>query len=166
MYRQYKREHFATKKKFGHKERDSTDAYLDIRNRIIKSHDPHLNDSTVKRLAHLTRGKNVADIIACVKDFNENSVEPESPTHPTNTCDPNTGNWCEHLLNIGHLKKILSEEGFSVQILAGTHGIPTVNYKKPFAYGLNHIINNTGTIGLVLAPVFILYGKRISNSKT
>jgi hypothetical protein len=41
------------------------------------------------------------------------------PDHPTNTCDPLTGNWAERLMNPFQLREVLEKGGFHVEILPG-----------------------------------------------
>jgi len=43
---------------------------------------------------------------------------------PTNTCDPYTGNWCEHLIDFGWLERTVRSAGFcQVKILAGFYSL-------------------------------------------
>ena len=50
---------------------------------------------------------------------------PAAPVHPTNTCDPRTGNWAEHLMDLGTLRKKLAARGFESRILTGYYGSST-----------------------------------------
>ena len=49
-------------------------------------------------LARQTRGLNRTDIERAVQSFLETCRMP-MPRHPTNTCDPYTGNWQEQLID-------------------------------------------------------------------
>jgi len=46
-----------------------------------------------------------------------NKEFPNPIEHPTNTCDPYTGNWIEHLMNPYHLQETLIFNGFNAEVL-------------------------------------------------
>lgn len=85
--------------KWGHKKRDCLSAYLKEREKIIRACAPDLNDDEIKQMAINTRGLIRDDIIKCVGQYIESKEFPQLIEHPTNTCDPYTGNWMEHLVN-------------------------------------------------------------------
>ncbi len=146
-------------REWGHKDRDALKSYLNIRKEIIAEYDPALPQETVRDLAKKTRGLIEEDIIRAVDEFNNTGQVSYTPDHPTNTCDPFTGNWAEHLMDTERLKKILEEEGAMVEISRG-YGAMTDNWiKNVILRVLNMTICLLGKRGIVLSPYFILEGK-------
>lgn len=118
--KQVEAEYKNREKTWGHKERDSLRAYYDIRKEIIAQHSAELIDpDEIEKLARTTRGLMASDIIACVDEYLHQGYITYNNDHPTNTCDPYTGNWCEHLIKTEWLKDILKELGYSVEIMNG-----------------------------------------------
>ena len=146
-------------KKWGHKERDMLRAYLDVRKEIISSHAPELPSDQVEQLSRLTRGLIQPDIEKCVDEYRRQGSIDYLPDHLTNTCDPYTGNWCEHLMELGWLEQILKYEGFSVEILPGYYGSSGSLLKKYTKIFINAAIRLLGRRGMFLAPYYILYAE-------
>lgn len=105
-----------TERKWGHKECSSLDSYLNIRKNIISAYDTTLTTEQVDKLAHLTRGLIKCDIEKSVDEYRETGKITHNITHPTNTCDPYTGSWCENLIDFNWLNDVISKAGFSVGI--------------------------------------------------
>jgi hypothetical protein len=59
------------------------------------------------------------DIEKCVDEFYLKGSISYHINHPTNTCDPYTGNWAEHLMDYKWLRQIIKNSGFSVEIMTG-----------------------------------------------
>jgi 2-polyprenyl-3-methyl-5-hydroxy-6-metoxy-1,4-benzoquinol methylase len=144
---------------WGHKKRDCTRAYLTVRKEIISSHEG-LTEKEVEQLARVTRGMIESDIHHCVTTYVETGELPEGLDHPTNTCDPYTGNWAEHLMDPYHLKDILSEGGFKAEVLPGYYGHYNNRVKKITGNLLNVGIYMLGKYSMSAAPFFTIYGKR------
>jgi hypothetical protein len=88
------------------------------------------------------------------------------PEHPTNTCDPLTGNWADRLADPGDLQKRLAHAGFSVDIRNGHYGRPKGFVKRFVARLLDFVIQAIGYQGLRLAPFFLLHATgQVSPSK-
>jgi len=149
-------------KKWGHKKRDCLRPYLKVREEIILKYSSNLTKEEVKQLAKLTRGLIESDIIKHVDKYLEIGEFPVEPGHPTNTCDPHTGNWMECLMDPGKLKGILSGKGFEVKILAGYYGHSRSIFKRLIVRLLNTAIKLLGKKQLLIAPFFTLYGTRDS----
>ena len=147
----------------GHKERDATRAYAQIRRSMIEELMPNLPTETINDLGKRTRGMARSDIEASVRRFAESGVLPPFPTHPTNTCDPNTGNWAEHLMDPNELAQTLAASGLGSQVLPGYYN-PYVGWKGAVAAGLNLVIKTAGKHGLLLAPYYVVIGQRGSPS--
>ena len=161
MKEQYEVEHHDREKELGHKERDTTRAYLKIRREMILEYtNKKLNENEVERLAAVTRGMMHSDILKCVNMYLKTKQFPKELDHPTNTCDPYTGNWMEHLMNPYKLKDILSKESFDVEILGGYRGSSKSIKKRVLRKLGNVAIYLLGKQGLFIAPFFTIYGKR------
>ena len=144
-------------KKWGHKERDSLKSYLEIRKEIINKYNSSLTSQEVETIAKLTRGLMKHDIEKCLDEFKTTGRISYKPDHPTNTCDPNTGNWAEHLMETEWLENILINEGFQVKILSGYYGYTDVVYKRAIRNLLNIGIKVLRKNALFLAPYYIVY---------
>ena len=77
---------------WGHKERDCLLAYSEVRREMIKEYAPSLDKIEVERIAINTRGLMWNDIIKGVHRYVASKESPKLIEHPTNTCDPYTGN--------------------------------------------------------------------------
>lgn len=148
-------------REWGHKERDTLRSYLDIRREIIGSYDPSLSRSEVEDLARWTRGLMKQDIERSVDEYRENGDISYRPKHPTNTCDPYTGNWAEQLLKVEWLESILRDEGFELDVLCGYWPHSGSIHKKWVKKSLNAAIRYFGRKALALAPYYVLYANRV-----
>ena len=104
-------------KQWGHKERDCLLAYLEERKKIIAGYASSLNNDEMEQLAMLTRGLMREDIIKVVDRYVQNNELPRLIEHPTNTCDPHTGNWMEHFMNPYYLVETVTFNGFDAKVL-------------------------------------------------
>lgn len=145
---------------WGHKERDSLRAYLRLRREIIKKYAPGLDKEELDHLAQVTRGLMKEDIEHLLDQYTNGSDLTYRPDHPTNTCDPYTGNWAEHLMDLSHLEQILANNGFDVQLLCGYWGSPEPYYQRILANMLDLVISRLGRYGLLFSPYFILLGRK------
>ncbi len=161
---QIEAEYLDRQKKWGHKERDCLKSYLKVRKEIISNYlkdiNKKLSKKEIDKLARKTRGKRIEDILECVEDYFENGIYPTKPKHPTNTCDPYTGNWMEHLFNPYNLKKILAKKGFKVQILNGYYGYYKNPSKRLIADFFDRSIVLLNKQGIRLAPFYVIYGQK------
>jgi len=150
-----------SEKMWGHKERDSLSAYYDIRKEIVTSHASELDSDEVELIARTTRGLMKSDIIACVDKYLRKGYIPYSNDHPTNTCDPYTGNWCEHLMETEWLESILKESGYSVEIMNGYyHCSQSLSLpKRIICSSLDNLIHLLGRRSLYIAPYFIVFAE-------
>jgi 2-polyprenyl-3-methyl-5-hydroxy-6-metoxy-1,4-benzoquinol methylase len=144
----------------GHKERDTLQAFYSIRKEIIQNYATELGEQEIEILARNTRGKKKEDILVCVDEYKRTKLFPPRPSHPTNTCDPYTGNWQEQLLELGWLKGVLRKQGMTARIINGYYGKSPQHGKNLLGLGLNLFILGSGKLGLRAAPYFILYGTR------
>ena len=162
--KQLKIEYKDREKQFGQKERDTLRSYLNVRNDMVLKYTQDLNKTLTKneieQLSRRTRGKIEADIQKSVDEYLTTGKFPPEPKHPTNTCDPYTGNWAEHLINPYSLEKILTKKGFKFWILGGYYGRPKNALKRFLGEGFNKFISGFKKQGLKIAPFYTIYGKR------
>lgn len=146
--------------KYGQKPTDTTRAILDVRKEIVSRRSPSLPVETVERLALLTRGLIEREIVAAVDAYLVSGKFPEPPMHPTNTCDPYTGTWFEHLMDPYQLADCLFRNEFVVEVKCGYYdssGRPLRRITKSF---LNAATTMLGRHGLRLAPYYALFATR------
>jgi len=149
-------EHVDRDKNPSDKSRDSSQSYLTIRKRLISESSPQLTEKEVVRLASATRGLNTGDIRRVVADYVETGHVSFPINHPTNTCDPLTGNWCEHLIDLGWLKSELEGIGYSVKIHPGIYHTYRTDIKSCIKRLLNSIIAIFDYQGLIVAPYYVV----------
>lgn len=159
---QRKAEYGGREKKQGCREDYLTKAYVIVRREIISKHAPSLSDAEVRRLAKATRGLIEPGIKEAVDEYLKTTNIPQEPDHPTNTVNPYTGNWAERLHDINHLKEILSNEGFRVDILAGYYANSKTNHllKRFMGIALNPLIRILKDKGLFFAPFYTIYARK------
>lgn len=143
----------------GHKERDALRAYRDIRADIIRGRAPTLDREQVDALASLTRGLAQVDVEVAVDSYRATGAFPPAPAHPTNTCDPTTGNWAEHLMDPFALADMIVSAGLDAHVESGYYGFH-LGQRAVIGSLLNRVIAATGSLGLRLAPYYILVGDR------
>ncbi len=152
------------KKEWGHKERDCLRAYFKARKEIISASGHELSDLEVDRLARATRGLTELEIKSWVEKWVRTGELPVGLNHRTNTCDPYTGNWAEHLMDVHQLASILSHGGFEVDVKAGYYGQTSNDFRKRLlARILNPLITVLGPKGLMLSPFYTIYGRKLKS---
>ena len=139
--------------------RDSLRAYRSMRADIINQHAPDLPPADAAALAAATRGLVENGIRTAVDRFRQTGTYPPAPEHPTNTCDPLTGNWAEHLMNPFALAKVLAGAGMRASVEPGRYGFYQ-GVRGAIAAPLNLLIGALGKRGLALAPHYVLIGER------
>jgi len=145
----------------GRKERDPLKSYLRIRKEIIKSLNLGLSDDKVEYLGAATRGMIESDIKKVVNEYLTSgtiSLKQKYPKYPTNTCDPCTGNWSEHLMEIYQLRNILQSQSFQADIWCGYYGDSDILSRCLVGRFLNLCIRTSGRYGLAFSPFFTLCG--------
>lgn len=145
------------KKQWGHKERDSLESFYDIRKLLIKEQAPQLEQNEVADLATATRGLMNMDIKLAVNDYISEGKITVKPSNRKNTCDPNTGNWIEQLIDLNQLSIKLNELGYQNKITAGFYISSKGNFivkmlKKTANYGIYFLKKN----GLYLSPYYVV----------
>lgn len=141
----------------GHKGRDTLKGYFKVRKEIISKYEPKLNEAEIQRLAYLTRGLIKNDIEKYIDEFKLKKNISYRPNHPTNTCDPYTGNWAEHLMDTDWLKNILIKEGFKAKILCGLYDNDGKFFIKLLKKIQNFFIKYFASKALIISPYYIVY---------
>jgi len=143
----------------GHKKRDSLRSYLSIRRDIIREcGDALLSEDEIEVLATLTRGRMDADIRSAVFNYLETKELPRPIAHPTNTCDPRTGNWQDRFIDPAVLIGECSRAGLDVDVSPGHYGRPGGFVKQTLAGALDCLISMFPGEALRLAPYFLIHG--------
>lgn len=140
---------------FGH---DAHESYFKIREKIIKDFAPDLDENIILQLAKLTRGKNKSDIINAVNKFQATKELPLLINHPSNTCNPETGSWTEHLMPISTFKSIFHSHQFELKISSGFYNHYQAGLK---GIGLLFLNKLKSIFGLKLDPFIFLTGKKL-----
>jgi hypothetical protein len=144
---------------WGHKPRDATSAYAKIRRDMIAAISKDLSPESVATLASRTRGMAQPDIEQAVRRFLAAGDLPAAPDHPTNTCDPYTGNWAEHLMDPYELARTLSSVGLQGRVVPGFYN-PYLGWKGVAAAALNLAIQAARKRSLAMSPYYVLVGDR------
>ena len=142
---------------WGHKGRDTLKSYFEVRKDMIKKYAPDIPPATTKWLAKKTRGLIEPDIHTAIDEFRLNGNISYKPDGKYNTCDPNTGNWAEHLLDTNKLKNILVNQGFNVSILTGYYPDSGALHKRLLGRFLNILLPIIGKKTLALSPYYVIY---------
>jgi len=119
----------------------------------IKAMGLGIPDNALASLAKKTRGLAGSDLINSIKDYAISKKLPNPEKLYTNTCEPATGVWAEHLLTFSQYRNNIRDENYSIIFLPGfwdTHYVKA--WKNIFARFMNRIINITGNRGIIFAP--------------
>ncbi len=150
------------KPEFGQYGRDSLRPYREIRREMISAHVNNLSEDDIETLAERTRGLRQDDIHGAVDEFLRAGAFPTPPKHPTNTCDPYTGNWQEHLMNPDELVAALSRAGFSADWLSGYFSCRSSSMLKRTAGKIANVgVRFINKPAVRIAPFYMLHAARI-----
>lgn len=141
---------------YGHKPTDSLNSYVNIRRNIILRHAPHLTGSEIDYLAVSSRGLIESDIKSLTTEFQKTGQISYKINHPTNTCDPMTGNWCEHLLDFDWLQSTAQQAGFTTRISKGEYSPLGLSSRSIKRWILNSTIRGLGKFGFAFSPFYVL----------
>ncbi len=160
MEMQYVSENIGEQEFFGRKQKDSIRSFLKIREEIIKVNAKKMSSSEIMKLAIHTRGMRKDDIVLSIKEFEKTKVYPEKLNHKTNTCDPNTGNWTEHLMNPKELQKSLELKKRESEIKSGFYSIGNDGFVSTFIKNtLNILIKTLGKKSIYISHYWMLVSK-------
>ncbi|MEN6355773.1 MAG: methyltransferase domain-containing protein [Armatimonadota bacterium] len=153
----------------GLRDADCSKAFVRERESIIKTYltqlDRTMDDSKLAVLARRTRGLAMDDIKAAVDNLLDTGKMPNGLQHPTNTCDPYSGNWAEHLMDPYELGKTLVSQGFEFDVLCGYWRLGSNPARRALCGLLNKAItlmNNRSA--LAVSPYYVLTGTRLPSN--
>lgn len=109
------------KEEYGHKQIDTLKAYYKIRKEIIEkylsSNNIQLDNEVINKLVIATKGLYKKDIISATLNFLKYKTLPQvEKKFPSNTCDPLSGNWGEHLIDFDKLISEIDNKAFKINI--------------------------------------------------
>lgn len=127
--------------------------YAGMRQVVIERMAPGLTATKMKRLVRATRGLAGADLEDAVEAYRQSGTLPDPRIHASNTCEPSSGVWAEHLINQQTYRQLINEENFDVRFAPGfwdTHYRSAAMNR--FSKILNRIISRGGKMAMRLAP--------------
>jgi len=134
------------------------EGYAKDRERIIREHSPKLRDDEAEALAIGTRGLRKDDIVKAVDRYQQSRQLPVAIQHPTNTCNPETGWWQEHMMNPYYIAETLQANGFRAQAVPGFWD--TLASAVPIKRMLNLVIaKSSPRRGLHLCSYLVIYAR-------
>jgi len=136
-------------------ELDSRSSFYSLRRKMIADLLPEESPRTIDTLAEATRGKHRADIAVAVEKFRR-TRRIDHPVHPTNTCNPETGNWCERLIDLRATEDDLRARGWQVEVEPGFYGPRSGLAAGLVVKTLNGLIAALHPASLVISPVYLL----------
>ncbi len=146
---------------WGDKRIDPKNSGLQQRKRIIENAFPEIKEETVLALAKATRGKIKSDILVEVKHFLLSGKFPQELMHPTNTCQPDTGSWVEHLLPLSEYEFLINKNGFRFSYVNGFYNTHySQHYLNWITPSVNFAICKLGKNATALAPFISLLAEK------
>ncbi|MDJ0645739.1 MAG: hypothetical protein QNJ57_07085 [Flavobacteriaceae bacterium] len=148
-------------RKEGWKEIDLSSSFLEERKKIITAKSGALKPDEIKHLAHRTRGLRKNDILKLVDEYTKGKEIKYKINHPTNTCDPYTGNWAEHLIDLNQLKSYLEGLKLKVTFTNSYYGYSKNKFLNAPKFILNIFMKIFGKHNLVFSPTYTLEAKKV-----
>jgi 2-polyprenyl-3-methyl-5-hydroxy-6-metoxy-1,4-benzoquinol methylase len=152
----YNAEYVGSKKKKGWKERDSNLPFLELRQKMIAEKFTDIPQEKISILAKNTRGLFGEDIFKEVTHQLKTSHFSIKEKHPTNTCDPLTGNWAEHIIDIKSLKKRIQDKNTTVRFTNSFYSYSNNKVLNLPKKGINLLMKMLGEQSLFLSPSYTL----------
>jgi len=145
---------------YGHKPIDSLQSFYKTRRKFIESQLPEVDDVEIDRLTKQTRGLILKDIEILLSEYKSSGILSYSPNHPTNTCDPLTGNWIEQLHDVPKLISILKTNMNRALVKSSYYMYSPNRLVQLIKTTLNCIIHFTGRFGLRISPYYIIFARK------
>jgi 2-polyprenyl-3-methyl-5-hydroxy-6-metoxy-1,4-benzoquinol methylase len=151
-------QHYLLHKKFEKK-------YFPKRLEIIRRNFPHLSGIEAVELAKRSIGKAGKDIDKMVSVYLNTGSYPAKDNYRTNTCDPETGVWAEHLLLFAEYRKLIGPR-FTIEF---KQGFWDTHYRFFGINGItrlfNLLIHRLAGIGFFLSPfIYVIAIPKKQNS--
>lgn len=121
---------------------------------------PDLSADRLQKIAHATRGLAGMDLQKAFDNYKNTGSLPPRVVYATNTCDPETGTWAEHIIPFEKYRLLINEEHYTINFEPGfwdTHY--QSSYKNTIARILNRLISRRASFALVLAPFIYVIAK-------
>lgn len=147
--------------KWGHKKRDSLESFFQVRKTAILENAPGMDRKTAAKLARSTRGLILDHVKEQVEAYRQHGRLTYRPDHPTNTCDPYTGNGTDNLLDFRKLAGGFEKQGFKAVILGGYWPYTGNRRKRTIRNILNTTIRLSGERVRFLSPYYVVYADRV-----
>jgi ribosomal protein S18 len=138
------------------KEIDLHKSFLEERKKIIAKHFTQLSQEEIINLATQTRGLRENDINKEISYFISSGKMRYKMIHPTNTCDPYTGNWVEKIIDVKKLCSYINTLGFHCHISNSYYSYSNNKWLNLPKYILNLTIRLLGKKNLVFSPSYTL----------
>lgn len=145
---------------WGWKERDTNKPFIEARKEIILKYHQNLSKTDLELLAQKTRGLNKIDIENVTDVFVKTGTIAYKISHPTNTCDPYTGNWTENLINLEKLLEMLNKLGFKATIENNNYILSNSRLKNLLKLIANTLIFFVKKENLLFSPTYSLMVKK------
>lgn len=130
--------------------------YRPKREQLIREKIPGLSNEETQRLALATRGLAAHDLEAAIEKYAESKTLPDPDIHYTNTCDPDSGVWAEHIIPVADYKRIIEPKGYKLAVLPAfwdTHYSSAI--KNIFGKSMNFLSKMLGPKGGLKTTAFI-----------
>lgn len=140
-----------------------------IRADMIRAAVPDVRDHDLHMLAKKTRGLMNDEIVAIAKHYaNTGSLKKirkaigDFDPYSTNTCDPYTGWWAEHMLNPFAFVRTLGDMGFHSEVVLGEYNVgQSSSLQRLAACTLNRCMKILNIIATPIAPYYVVIGSKI-----
>lgn len=155
QHRRFQRvaEYQGARTEWGGKLLDPERAVFRIRRKWLMENYPALQTGELEKLTALTRGFRVDDMKRMTDQYLATGIYPQGLSDPTNTCDPYTGNWAEHLVPLSAYRRYCEKNGFEFHYYNGFYN---TNYAKTYLNLITPVLNTgirlLGRKGNMLAP--------------
>lgn len=140
----------------GWKPIDVYTSFLKEREKIITAYAKNISKEQIVLLSERTRGLRKEDILYVVDEYLKSGKIIFEMDHPTNTCDPYTGNWAERLIDLKKLKKLGESRNFVISFSNSKYGFSHNKWLTIPKVLLNLFINLVGSNNLFLSPTYTL----------
>ena len=136
---------------------DSVESFYKLRLNFIVANFPELTKSEHEQLAKNTRGRIFNDIYEDVKLYTITGIMPQMVLHPTNTCDPTTGNWTENLINFKSYESFFDSGKYKIEWFFSPYDEWRNNgFKGEILKILNVVISHIKFLSCYISPAFIM----------
>ena len=144
----------------GHKKRDTLRSFKSIRSEIIKGTIPDISTDELERLSTQSRGLRKDDLEKELHQYTNTTKFSYHPNHPTNTCDPYTGNWIEQFLTHNSLMELFHNAGFQSKIISGPYMHSADSLQRLITGMLNTLIQAFPHQSKYIAPYYYICAEK------